>query len=194
MEDISSNLGLPPWSDNPRASPAPAPAPPYSHPTPQTLWQAYQLAEQWCWDCWKELEGGLPPPPPPPPHRDTDPDPGGGWKPEKMPYKVATLRLHANLPKPHSSLLTQIRTGKIRLAAFLHQRRVPSFESPACPYRWQWETAKHVILNCPRFTQERWQLRQQVSSTDFQQLTSNPRAAAVVTTWFLHPDLLAQFS
>ena len=60
MEDISSNLGLPPWSDNPHPGPAPAPA-------PQTLWQAYQLAEQWCWDRWKELEGAPPPPPPPPP-------------------------------------------------------------------------------------------------------------------------------
>ena len=111
-----------------------------------------------------------------------------------MPYKAAALRLHATLPKPHSSLLTQIRTEKIGLAAFLHQRRVPGFESPACPCGWQWETAKHVILNCPRFTRERWQLRQQVPSTDLQQLTSNPRAATAVTAWFLHLNLLAQFS
>ena len=111
-----------------------------------------------------------------------------------MPYKAAALRLHATLPKPHSSLLTQIRTEKIGLAAFLHQRRVPGFESPACPCGWQWETAKHVILNCPRFTRESWQLRQQVPSTDLQQLTSNPRAATAVTTRFLHLNLLAQFS
>ena len=95
------------------------------------------------------------PPPPLPQHRDTDPDPGGGWKPDKMAYKVATLRLHAELPTPHSSLLTQIRTGKIGLAAFLYQRRVPNVESPACPCGWQWETAKHVVLNCPRFTRQR---------------------------------------
>ena len=44
--------------------PLPRPRP---HPTPQSLWQAYQLAEQWCWDCWWELKGGPPPPPPPPP-------------------------------------------------------------------------------------------------------------------------------
>ena len=131
---------------------------------------------------------------PTPPHHDTDPDPGGGWKPDKMPYKAATLRLRADLPKPYSSLLTQIRTGKIGLAAFLHQRRVPGVDSPACPCGWRWETAKHIILNCPRFTQQRWQLRQQVPSTDFQQLTSNPRAAAVVTKWFLSLDLLSQFS
>ena len=85
-----------------------------------------------------------------------------------MLYKAAALRLHTDLPKPHSSLLTQICTEKIGLAAFLHQRRVPGFDSPVCPCGWQWETAKHVILNCPHFTQEHRQLRQQVSSSDFQ--------------------------
>ena len=47
MEPIATHLGLPPWSDNP------CPAPTYpsdSHPPTRSLWQAYQLAEQWCWD------------------------------------------------------------------------------------------------------------------------------------------------
>ena len=160
-----------------------------NRPPPQTLWQAYQLAEQWCWDRWHELEGG-----PPVPRRTTDPDPGGGWKPENMPYKKAALRLHADLPKPHSSLLTQLRIGKISLAGFLHIRRVPGFESPACPCGWQQETAKHIMLDCPRFRREQRQLRQATSTTDFQQLTSNPRTAATVTTWFLRLNLLPQFS
>ena len=50
-----------------------------------------------------------------------------------MPYKAATLRLHADLPKPHGSLLTQIRTEKIGLAAFLHQRRVPRLRFTGMP-------------------------------------------------------------
>ena len=137
---------------------------------------------------WHELEGG-----PPVPRRTTDPDPGGGWKPENMPYKAA-LRLHADLPKPHSSLLTQLRTGKTGLAGFLHTRRVPGFEPPACPCGWQQETAKHIALDCPRFHREQQQLRQATSTTDFQQLTSNPRTAATVTTWFLRLNLLPQFS
>ena len=52
MEDTTTGLGLPPWSDNPHQGPA---QPSRHHPTPtppQTLWVAYQLAEQWCWDCW----------------------------------------------------------------------------------------------------------------------------------------------
>ena len=92
------------------------------------------------------------------PHRTTDPDPGGGSKPDNMPYKKAALRLHTGLPKPHSSLLTQLRTEKISLAGFLHTCRVPGFESPACPCGWQQKTAKHVVLDCPRFHRERRQL------------------------------------
>ena len=38
------------------------------------------------------------------------------------------------------------------------------------------------------------QLRQAVASTDFQWLTSDPRAAAALTTWFLRLNLLTQFS
>ena len=66
--------------------------------------------------------------------------------------------------------------------------------SPACPCGWQQETAKHIMLDCPRFRREQQQLRQATSTTDFQQLTSNPRTAAVVTTWFLRLSLLSQFS
>ena len=57
---------------------------------------------------------------PPPRTQLLDPDPGGGdnWKPDKMPYRSA-LRLRAGLSKARSSILTQVRTGKIGLAAFL---------------------------------------------------------------------------
>ena len=187
-EDSTTGLGLPPWSDNPQQGPTQHPTGHHSTP-PQTLWHAYQLAEQWCWDRWRQLEGG-----PPPPRRLTDPDPGGGmWKPDKMPH-TAALRLHAGLPKAHTSILTQIRTGKIGLAALLHRCRVPGFDSPACPCGWQWETAKHVILQCRRFTRERLVLRQLTATTDFQRLTSDHRAAAALAPWFLRLDLLSQFS
>ena len=55
----------------------------------------------------------------------------------------------------------------------------------------KWETAKHVIL---QFTSERQALRRLTSTTNFQQLTSNHRAAAVLAPWFLRLGLLPQFS
>ena len=83
-----------------------------------------------------------------------NPDPGGGdsWKLDKMLYQV-TLQLQASLSKVQSSILTQIRTGKVGLAAFLCKCQVPGFPTPACSCGAQWETAKHVILDCPQLQQ-----------------------------------------
>ena len=51
-----------------------------------------------------------------------------------------------------------------------------------------------MILQCQRFTGERRVLRKLTLTTDFQQLTSNHRAAAVLAPWFLRLGLLSQFS
>ena len=45
------------------------------------------------------------------------------------------LKLHSLLKKAESALATQIRTGKIGLADFLHNRRVPGITSPGLPLR-----------------------------------------------------------
>ena len=140
LESTKGSLGLPPWADS-----HPAATPPPGTP-PRTVWQARLLSEQWCWERWHELHGG-----PPPQVQLLDPDPGGGdnWKPDKMPYR-ASLRLCAGLSKAQSSILTQMRTGKIGLATFLCRRQVPGFPTPAFCCGAQWETAKHVVLECPR--------------------------------------------
>ena len=159
-------------------------------PLPRSVWQAYQLAEQWCWERWHQLHGG-----PPPTTQTQDPDPGGGdnWKPSKMPYRSA-LRLHAGLSKAQSSILTQVRTGEIGLAAFLCKRRVPGFPTPACSCGAPWETAKHVVLDCPRLLRARRSLYLAAATTDYQALTSQPRPTAALTAWILRQGILPQFS
>ena len=67
MEDSTARLGIPPWSDGP--PPPPAVTTPNT-PLPRSVWQAYQLAEQWCWERWHQLHGG-----PPPNNTDTGPGP-----------------------------------------------------------------------------------------------------------------------
>lgn len=42
------------------------------------------------------------------------------------------LQLHNGLRKAESALLVQARTGRIRLARFLHSRKVPGFETAQC--------------------------------------------------------------
>ena len=113
-----------------------------------------------------------------------------------MPRKKEAVRLNAGLPKAHTSILTQIGTGKIGLAAFLRKCWVPGFPSPAWSCGWQCETAKHVILDCPGFSRERRVLRQSTATTDFKQLpvNSDRRPAATLAVRFLRLDLLPQSS
>ena len=103
-------------------------------------------------------------------------------------------RLHAGLSKAQSSILTQVRTGKIGLAAFLCKRRVPGFPTPACSCGAQWETARHVVVACPRLLRARCSLHAAASTTDYQVMTSRPRPAAALTAWILRHGVLPQFS
>ena len=187
MEDSTARLGIPLWSDGP---PPPPTVTTPNTPLPRSVWQAYQLAEQWCWECWHQLHGG-----PPPTTQTLDPDPGGGdnWKLSKMPYQSA-LRLHASLSKAQSSILTQVRTGKIGLVAFLCKRRVPGFPTPACSCGAPWETAKHVVLDCPHLLRARRSLYLAAATTDYQALTSRPRPTTALTAWILRQGILPQFS
>ena len=110
-----------------------------------------------------------------------------------MPHRLA-LRLRAGLSKAQSSILTQVRTGKIGLAAFLCKRRVPEYPTPACSCGAQWETAKHAVMQCPRFQRVRRSLYAAASTTDYQAMISRPRPAAALTTWILRHGVLPQFS
>ena len=167
------------------------------------LWQAYQLAEQWCLG---PVEGARRWPTNSPPLNRPGPREEAG-KPEPMPYKKTALRLHSGLPRAHGSLLTQIRTGKDWPRRLPAQVPGPRLRVPGLRLRMAvgHSTACHtvvdcVMVDCPRFSRERMQLRQAVClyryvCTDFRWLTSDPRAAAAaLTTSFLWLNLLPQFT
>ena len=69
--------------------------------------------------------------------------------------KSNMVKLHAGLSKELSSLLMQMRTGKIGLRQFLFERRVPGIEYGRCECRQINQTVKHVLLNCRRYNKER---------------------------------------
>ena len=59
------------------------------------------------------------------------------------------LLKHKEHPKFVSSMITQLRTGRVGLRAFLFQRRVPSVMTPLCSCGVEPETTYHVFLRCP---------------------------------------------
>jgi len=63
-------------------------------------------------------------------------------------FSYDALKKHHGLRKHESSLLTQIRTGKVSLRAFLFKRKVPEVATPRCSCGEAPETATHLILDC----------------------------------------------
>ena len=58
------------------------------------------------------------------------------------------MKLHRNLKKAESSVLVQLRTGRIGLAKFLYTAKVPSYDTGQCKCRQGDETPRHLLLFC----------------------------------------------
>ncbi len=99
--------------------------------------------------------------------------------------------IHKGLPKATSALITQIRTEKIGLNAFLSDRKVPGY-SPTCPCGWQRQTAKHIIMDCALYQEERDELFAKVG-TNYQQMLVTTRGCRLAAQFLQRTGLLAQF-
>ncbi|KAJ2898375.1 hypothetical protein MKZ38_003966 [Zalerion maritima] len=100
-----------------------------------------------------------------------------------------SLRKYKTLRKHESSALTQIRTGKIGLKAFLFQCRVPDVITPYCGCGGR-ETAAHVILYCPQLARQRDGLNRDLrrplrTRRDLEEATSENGPAQTVARWML---------
>jgi hypothetical protein len=103
---------------------------------------------------------------------------------------AAVLRKHKGLHKHESSLLTQIRTGKIGLRAFLFDRGVPTVPTPVCSCGSGRETAAHLILWCPDFEEARGRLRARLltplfTERDLTGTTERSHSARIIVKWLL---------
>ena len=102
------------------------------------------------------------------------------------------LQLYQGLTKACCSILTQIRTGKTGLAAFLHRRKVPGVGSPCCPYKQGVETPKHVLINCERSQKARASLKD-FGRVDLRHLLRTEEGARKLSHWWLKHGVLQQF-
>ena len=87
--------------------------------------------------------------------------------------KIARL-----LPRRHTSILTQLRTGHVPLQRHLHHIRPDEFENPNCPACGQCEeTVSHFLLQYQNYADSRHRLEQAVgrASRDLPKLLSNPK-------------------
>jgi hypothetical protein len=120
-------------------------------------------------------------------------DPGSRAVPEDTPPSRGVLKLHLGLRKAESSILVQARTGRIGLAKFLYNRKVPGVLSAQCRCRNGEETPRHIALYCTEESNRRQQLHTG-GRMDYQQLIGTNGGARKLAEWMIRSGRIGQFT
>ena len=118
--------------------------------------------------------------------------PEGRKSPAHRDTRKTRSQLHVTLSKATSALITQIRTEKIGLNAFLTQQHVPGYIAN-CSCGWERQTAKHILLYCPSFTRGREELFRDAGTNSYSQMVVTTRGARAAAQFLQKTGLLPQF-
>jgi hypothetical protein len=102
------------------------------------------------------------------------------------------LEPHREAPKSISSIITQLRTGKIGLNAYLHSRKVPGIDNPNCGCGYRLQSIEHVLLGCRKYRQ----LRRSLLGPGYKTLgevLSTPKLTLKAAEFMVATRLLGQF-
>jgi hypothetical protein len=112
----------------------------------------------------------------------------------EAPPGTDVLKLYEGLRMAESLLASQLRTGTNGLDAFLFQARVPSVPSPLCSCGGGRQTAKHILIFCPRHSGARHELRdEQGHLPDFAKFLGTADGLRKTTKWVMQRGILGQF-
>ncbi len=118
---------------------------------------------------------------------------------EKEPdFDKDMLEKHQGLLKYESSILIQMKTGKIGLKAFLYKKGIPDMETPFCSCSQALETATHLAIECQETTEERRKLSIEIAAPmhtrhNFDLALKDPLMAGKVAKWMLRLGHLYQY-
>ena len=102
------------------------------------------------------------------------------------------LGLHKGLRKPQSSLIIQLRTGKVGFRAFLFQRRVPGVDDPNCDSGEEM-SVEHVLLRCARWKELRDTELEGQKRGSLRELLGTRQGCLAAIRLVQKTELLAQF-
>jgi hypothetical protein len=114
--------------------------------------------------------------------------------PEDTPPNKQMLKLHAGLQKAESSVLVQARTGRIGLARFLYNHKVPGVLYAQCRRGAGEEIPRYLTLFCTEEAERRQCLRTGAHGrVNYQQLIGTGKGAKLAE-WMICSGMLGQFS
>ena len=100
------------------------------------------------------------------------------------------LEMRNQLPRRETTIATLVRSECIGLKAFLHRRRVPGFDNPACDCGGERQTAKHTIMFCAKWN--RAALFEEAGSQNYKKMVSTARGIRAIT--MISHGILEQFN
>jgi len=84
-----------------------------------------------------------------------------------------------------------MRTEVLGLNAWLASVQVPDI-LPPCPYGWNAQTVRHVLIHCPLLN--RTDLITQTQSEFLTEILTQPNSARAAAKWFIQQGILPQFN
>jgi hypothetical protein len=112
----------------------------------------------------------------------------------QAPPGTNNLKLHEGLRKAECLLAIQLRMGTNGLDAFLFQARVPSVPSPLYSCSRGRQTAKHILIICPKYAGALHELKdEQGHLPDFSKFLGTAEGLQKTTKWVMHREILGQF-
>jgi ribonuclease HI/exonuclease III len=105
--------------------------------------------------------------------------------------KKGNLASHTHLKKGLSSILTQLRTGKIALRTYL--KRIGKTDTSTCQCGAEDQTPEHLLLHCSRFNDLRKEIWPTGQPNNKKELTTEPKQAERSAKFIYLTGLLGQF-
>jgi hypothetical protein len=107
------------------------------------------------------------------------------------------LQLHTLILKLLSLTIIQMRTEKIGLLNFLHQRQVPGYTDATCQCGIGSQTIQHILLACPLFNElrrETWEGEDgRRERLDLKKILNTPSKAKKAARFMILTRLLGQY-